>query len=298
MPSQKPNSPSMHDRNDIERARHAPARDEAVENDIREADGRSIRRSRLEDCSQFALDNPRRIALFLDMDGTLLDLAETPENVIVPKGLVSLLGQLAEGLGGALAIVTGRKIEEIDQILAPLRLPASGVHGSELRVSSSAPVQQMSPDLAEDVVQSLRALAGRAPGAFAEPKGTGLAIHYRLAPQAEPEIAEALRCFHEQNAEMFDIWPGRKVFEVIPKGFSKGTAISALSALTPFKGRVPIMIGDDVGDEPAFAAAERLKGYALRVAGENFKTKHSEFANPGSVLTWLDALARRIERAK
>ena len=249
--------------------------------------------SRLDDCTRFTLGNPRRIALFLDMDGTLLDLAATPESVIVPGGLIDLLRRLANGLGGALAIVTGRRISEVDQILAPLRLAASGVHGAELRVSASGPVEHMTADLSDDVVQTLQQLAGRAPGAFAEPKGSGLAIHYRRAPEAESAIAADLQQFHARNPGQFDIWPGRKVFEVIPKGYSKGTAISMLAAEAPFKGRVPIMIGDDVGDEPAFSAAERLHGFGLRVGGENFDASRSDFEDPQSVLRWLDVLSRR-----
>jgi trehalose 6-phosphate phosphatase len=193
--------------------------------------------------------------------------------------------------------VTGRRVVEVDRILAPLRLAASGVHGAEIRASASGPVERMTADLADDVVKFLENLAGRAAaGAFAEPKGSGLAIHFRLAPEAEPAIAQELSRFHEANPGTFDIWPGRKVFEVIPKGFSKGTAISTLAARAPFNDRVPIMIGDDVGDEPAFSVAEQLHGFGLRVAGENFDASRSDFEDPQSVVRWLEALARRLDR--
>jgi trehalose 6-phosphate phosphatase len=152
----------------------------------------------------------------------------------------------------------------------------------------------MTPNLAETTVHALRELAGQAPGAFAEPKGSGLAIHYRLAPEAELLIAGALKEFHDQHNGQFKIWPGQKVFEVIPAGFSKGTALATFAALPPFKDRIPIMIGDDVGDEPAFAEAERLNGYGLRVAGENFPQGRADFDGPRSVLTWLDQLGRRL----
>jgi len=285
----------MDDSNEEERARHAFVRHEVLarEAGMAASEDASPRRSRLDHCTRFALGNPGKVALFLDMDGTLLDLAATPESVVVPGGLVDLLRRLANGLGGALAIVTGRRISEVDHILTPLRLAVSGVHGAELRVLASGPIERMTSDLADDVVESLRQLAARAPGAFAEPKGSGLAIHYRRAPEAESAIAADLREFHARNPDKFDIWPGRKVFEVIPKGYSKGTAISMLTAESPFKDRVPIMIGDDVGDEPAFSAAERLSGYALRVGGENFDASRSDFEDPQSVLRWLEALARR-----
>jgi trehalose 6-phosphate phosphatase len=285
----------MDDRDDTERARYSFVRHEilAQEAGMAVTDATSPAPSRLDHCTRFALGNSSRIALFLDMDGTLLDLAATPESVIIPGGLVDLLRRLANGLGGALAIVTGRRISEVDQILAPLRLAASGVHGSEMRVLASSPIKHMTADLSDDIVQSLRELAGRAPGAFAEPKGSGLAIHYRRVPEAESAIAADLQQFHARNPGKFDIWPGRKVFEVIPKGYSKGTAISTLAAEAPFRGRVPIMIGDDVGDEPAFSAAERLHGFGLRVGGENFDASRSDFEDPQSVLQWLDVLSRR-----
>jgi trehalose 6-phosphate phosphatase len=290
----------MDDRDDTERARYSFARHEILAHEAGAApiDKTPPLRSRLDACTRLALGNPGRIALFLDMDGTLLELAATPESVTVPGGLVELLRRLANGLGGALAIVTGRRIVEVDHILKPLRLAASGVHGAELRISAAGPIERMTPDLSGDVVQSLQDLAGRAPGAFAEPKGSGLAIHYRLAPEAESEIARELQLFHEQNPGKFDIWPGRKVFEVIPKGFSKGTAVSMLAAMAPFKDRVPIMIGDDVGDEPAFSVAEKLDGYGLRVAGENFDASRADFKDPQSVVRWLEVLAHRLERGR
>jgi trehalose 6-phosphate phosphatase len=194
-----------------------------------------------------------------------------------------------------LAIVTGRRIMEVDSLLSPLRLAASGVHGAEIRLSASSAIELRTSDLPESVVRALDALAGTAPGAFAEPKGSGLAIHYRLAPEAEATIAERLKDFHEQHPGRFDIWPGRKVFEVIPKGFTKGTALYAFARAAPFKDRIPIMIGDDVGDEPAFAAAEELGGFGLRVAGENFDASRADFDDPVAVLKWLDALAQRLE---
>lgn len=289
----------MHDENKTARSLHSPASREFRDLSARATSGRTDvpYRRRLEECTQHAFRDPRSIALYLDMDGTLLELAATPEGVTIPGGLVELLGRLAEGLGGALAIVTGRRIVEVDNLLAPLRLAASGVHGVELRVSSSSSLEIRTPDLSEQFVRALQELAGQAPGAFAEPKGSGLAIHYRLAPEAESAIAQQLQRFHEDNPGTFDIWPGRKVFEVIPKGFSKGTAISALANLPPFKDRIPIMIGDDVGDEPAFAAAEALGGYGLRVAGENFDKSRSDFNDPRAVLTWLEAFAQRLDQS-
>jgi trehalose 6-phosphate phosphatase len=251
-------------------------------------------RPRLEACTKFALAKPRQCALFLDVDGTLLELAATPKTVWVPDGLVDLLGRLAAALDGALAIISGRRIGEIDRLLAPLRLIASGVHGSELRMAADDEIQHLTPVLAPEMVAALKELAGRTPGAFAEPKGSGLAIHYRLAPAAEATIEDDLRKLLDRQSGAFDLWPGQKVFEVIPAGFSKGTALATLAALPTFQGRLPIMIGDDIGDEPAFAAAERLQGFALRVAGENYAASSADFEGPQAVYKWLDRLSRRL----
>lgn len=249
---------------------------------------------RLSACTSAILTDPQTCALFLDMDGTLLDLAPTPKSVRVPDGLIPLLQNLTLIFDGAIAIITGRMISDADQILAPLRLPASGVHGSELRKSADAEIERVSAALPDDLVVSLRKLALQIPGVLVEPKGPGLAIHYRLAPHAEAEILATLDGLLDRHAGAFELMPGKRLFEIIPSGLSKGTALAALAALPKFRDRMPIMIGDDVGDEPAFAVAEGMHGFALRVAGEQYLEDISDFAGPRSVVNWLDQLARRL----
>lgn len=251
-------------------------------------------RPHLSACTSAILANPRACALFLDVDGTLLDLAPTPKGVRVPDGLISILQRLTLAFDGAVAIITGRVISEIDLLLSPLRLPASGVHGAEMRFGANREIERVTATLPADVVQSMRKLALEIPGVIAEPKGAGLAIHYRLAPQAEREIRAALEVSLDKHAGAFELLPGKRLFEIIPSGLSKGTALAALSKLPAFRGRTPIMIGDDVGDEAAFAAAEGLNGFALRVAGEQFDDAIADFAGPSSVINWLDQLTRRL----
>jgi trehalose 6-phosphate phosphatase len=246
--------------------------------------------ARLTACTDLALKKPGNCAIFLDMDGTLLDLAPTPGSISVPPGLVELLHRVADALDGALAILTGRKIAELDSILSSVRIAASGVHGAEMRMTPDSQVEQMVPALSQDVIAALTRIAERIPGAFAEPKGGGLAIHYRLAPTTGNEIGTALRQFVETRKGEFEVWPGQKVFEIIPSGFNKGTALSRFAAMEPFKHRIPIMIGDDHGDEPAFAAAERMKGFGLKVASENFSTG-TDFEGPRAVRAWLARIA-------
>lgn len=255
-------------------------------------------RPRLSACTDLALADPRSCALFLDMDGTLLELAATPKSVRVPEGLTGLLERLSEGLDGAIAIVTGRLVSEVDRLLSPLRITASGVHGAEMRRSPKGEVERVSAMLPEDLFTSMQRLAGRIPGVLAESKGPGIAIHYRLAPNAEGEILAELEAILDRHAGAFELWPGKKIFEVIPSGLSKGTALAQLATLPAFRGRVPIMIGDDIGDEPAFAAAEGLSGFGLRVAGEHYSDDDADFAGPQAVLGWLDQFARKLATAE
>jgi trehalose 6-phosphate phosphatase len=262
------------------------------------AEAASALPTRLSACTSSVLANPRASALFLDMDGTLLELAPTPRSVRVPDGLLDLLERLSIVFDGAVAIVTGRMIAEADLILSPLRLPASGVHGAEMRKGRDYEIERVRATLPDDLVHAMQRLAARIPGVLAEPKGPGLAIHYRLAPDAEALIAQELAFALERHAGAFHILPGKCLFEVVPAGLSKGTALAALSALPSFRDRLPIMIGDDIGDEAAFAAAEGLHGFGLRVAGEHYRHEIADFAGPRDVLAWLEHIASYADPSK
>jgi trehalose 6-phosphate phosphatase len=249
---------------------------------------------RLSACTNFVLGNPRACALFLDVDGTLLDLAPTPELVRVPEGLIPLLQRLHHSLDGAVAIITGRVLGDIDHILRPLRLAGSGVHGAELRIGPDAEIERVKAQLPDDLLIQMRALANAFPGVIVEPKGPGLAVHYRLAPSAEPVVLAALEDSLQRHAGAFEILRGKKLFEIVPSGLSKGTALAALANLPAFRNRVPIMVGDDIGDEAAFSVAEGMKGFALRVAGEHYGDDRADFAGPRAVGRWLEQLAHRL----
>jgi trehalose 6-phosphate phosphatase len=239
-----------------------------------------------------------RYALFLDCDGTLLDIAPTPSEVHVPDGLVELLVGLSKRLGGALAVLTGRRLAEIDVLLTPAKLIGAGVHGAEIRTAAGGPITRVAsalPDmLVEQVVRRCQAL----PGIIAEPKGPGLAVHYRISPHLKDALEAELRGLLTQYADGLVLCPGRKLFEIIPAGYSKGTALETFAALPEFVGRRPIMIGDDMGDIPAFAAARKLGGAGLRVAGEHFGDQDVELKNPKRVIAWLTELAERIDAQK
>ena len=240
----------------------------------------------------------RNYALFLDCDGTLLDIAPTPTEVRVPDGLVELLVRISERLGGALAVLTGRRLAEIDVLLTPARLVGAGVHGAEIRTAAGSDIARVASSLPEALVQQIVRRSQALPGIIAEPKGPGLAVHYRLAPHLKDALEAELRGLLTQYSDGLVLCPGRKLFEIIPAGHSKGTALETFCALPEFAGRRPIMIGDDMGDVPAFAAARRLGGAALRVAGEHFGYDDVELHSPKRVIAWLSLLAERLDASR
>jgi trehalose 6-phosphate phosphatase len=239
--------------------------------------------------------NPAKYALFLDVDGTLLDIALTPDQVTVPSGLVELLVRISNGLKGALAILTGRQLKEIDALLAPAQFVGGGVHGAELRTTPGGPIAQVATALPNSLIEELMGLADSMPGIVAEPKGPGVAVHYRLTPDLRPIIETEIRRVLARHGDSLVLCPGRRLFEIIPAGHSKGTALETLAGLPSFSGRVPVMIGDDFGDVPALAAADRLGGVGLRVAGEHFGHAGADLEGPASVLAWLTRLSERLE---
>jgi trehalose 6-phosphate phosphatase len=240
-------------------------------------------------------DTTTNYALFLDVDGTLLDIAATPDAVVVPEGLANLLGRLSGGLEGALAIITGRRLQVIDALLAPEKLVGAGVHGAELRTTPGGAITSAAAPIPQALLAEITELAQNWPGVLVECKGEGLAVHYRQAPASKAQIQAALRHHLEPYARELVILSGKKLFEVIPAGYSKGQVLSTLAALPAFRDRVPIMIGDDVGDEPAFAAAEQMGGYALKVAGEHFGRSGVDLDGPAGVVSWLEGFAKRLK---
>jgi trehalose 6-phosphate phosphatase len=240
------------------------------------------------------LAEPDRWALFIDIDGTLLSVAPTPDAVTVPAGLVQLLDALSTGLGGAMAILTGRRIADADRLFAPLKLVGSGVHGTELRSERGGPIATLAPAIPSDVIGAMNNIAGIASGILVEQKGCGVAVHYRNAPLARRALETELAAIIAASSYHLVLRKGRKVLEAVPSGYSKGTALAALLARPPFKGRSPVMVGDDVGDESAFVTAERLGGMGLRVAGEHFEKSEADFEGVAGVHAWLRALAGRL----
>ena len=232
-------------------------------------------------------------ALFLDFDGTLVDLADQPEAVRVPPGLPSVLRQLSARLNGALAIVSGRRLADLDRLLAPLRLPVAAEHGAHLRLAHGELIEPPSPALPV-AIREVNALARRHPGLRVEVKTAAVALHYRHAPELE---ATCLRAMAEiaGAAPDLELLHGKCVLEIKPAGVSKGAAIAAFMAQSPFTGRGALFAGDDVTDEAGFAAVQRLGGCGIKV-GPGATQALCRCPSAAGLRDWLRHAAEAPER--
>ena len=233
-------------------------------------------------------------ALFLDVDGSLLDFALDPTEVETPDGLQRDIGTLHAALDGAVALVSGRAIDAIDDVLGALRhVPAAGLHGLERRESGGA---YFAPPPAPDALDAVHAEAQHVavafPGAVAERKGPNLALHWRAAPLAQDAFrafaAAALRLLPEYRVQF-----GDHVLELRPGGESadKGTAVESFLQQSPFRGRRPVFVGDDLTDEHAFAVVNARDGISILVGDRESSVARWQLANPTAVRAWLHALA-------
>ncbi|WP_448681530.1 trehalose-phosphatase [Pseudomonas nicosulfuronedens] len=212
------------------------------------------------------LSRPQQTALFLDVDGTLLDIAESPDAVVVPPGLLDALTHLHRELGGALALISGRPVEELDRLFQPLRLAASGGHGAQWRETGNSPSRRTTKDLPACVRVQLNALANRLPGVLAEDKGSSFALHYRAAPSLADDLRVELQALlRAPGGSGLRLLNGKQVYEVVSEGVDKARAVQRLLDMPGFAGRLPLYIGDDVTDEPAIALMPVLGGLGLSV---------------------------------
>lgn len=220
-----------------------------------------------------------RSALLLDLDGTLIDIAPTPDTVVVPPGLVPALRTLRDRLGGALAVVSGRRVAEVDRLLEDAPRAVAGEHGVGIRHAPDAPIERANlPPPPDDWLRDAEALIAAWPGALMERKARGFTMHFRMNPPAGPVFhALLVRVLADQSA--FQLLEGNMVWEVRPVGADKGHAVAALMARAPFAGRVPIFIGDDVTDEDGMRVARAMGGVGLRV--------DAAFGSAAGVRTWI-----------
>jgi trehalose 6-phosphate phosphatase len=228
-------------------------------------------------------DLDETFALFLDFDGTLVDIAARPDAVRVAPHLPATLAALRERLGGALAIVSGRPIGVLDAFLAPERFDAAGLHGAEQRVGGVVQVDASGdPARLRPVVAELKALAGKHPGLIVEDKGRSLAIHWRLAPlSAEVAIAAMAAAAQGLGAD-FRLQEGKNVLELLPRWATKGAAIGRFLDEEPYRNRRPVFIGDDVTDEHGFEAVESRGGLGIRI-GDGETCASYRLPDPGAL---------------
>jgi trehalose 6-phosphate phosphatase len=229
-----------------------------------------------------------RRALFLDVDGTLLEIMPHPDDVQAEPGLTRLLATASRSLGGALALVSGRSIASLDRIFAPLCLPAAGLHGLERR---DARGRVHYPTGYADRIGAARrelvAFVQSEPGLLLEDKGAALALHYRNAPGLEDACRRRIELARAVAGEDFHVQHGKMVFELKPTGQDKGTAVMAFMNEAPFQGREPVFIGDDVTDEDGFRVVNAMGGLAIRVGARTGSAARLVAADVPEILGWL-----------
>lgn len=228
--------------------------------------------------------------LFLDVDGTLIELTDSPLETFAEPQLKTLLGQVSERLGGAVALVSGRSIGYLDALFDPLRLPAAGLHGVERRRASgsmhgaSFEDAQLNPARA-----AVTALVAEHPGTSVEDKGRTLALHFRLAPHAEAAVRQSLAAIAKPLGRNYHIQEGNMVLEIKPRGFTKASAIKAFMMEAPFSGRKPVFVGDDLTDQDGFRMVEDQGGISIAV-GDRVRGQF-RFDNAAEVRAWLQGIA-------
>jgi trehalose 6-phosphate phosphatase len=232
------------------------------------------------------------IALFLDVDGTLLDIAATPYAVSVSGDVRERLRGLSSAGGGAVALVSGRAIADLDALFAPLKLPSAGLHGFELRGASGGCRRRPLPSRAalEAARAAMLDLADRHAGLLVEDKRFALALHYREVPHLEDAVVKTMGNVANGLAGELELQHGKMVVELRPAGATKADAVAAFLAEAPFAGRLPIFMGDDLTDEPAFELVNRLDGLSVVVGARRPSAASASLADVPAVHDWLAQL--------
>jgi trehalose 6-phosphate phosphatase len=227
---------------------------------------------------------PGRLALLLDLDGTLLDIAPSPTEVRVPPTLPDVLRRLSERFGGALAVISGRTIESIAALLPGLGFAIVGEHGGAIRRADGLPTERGTlPAVPAEWREAARALAAAHPGVLLEAKPHGFVLHFRQAAGAGPALAAGLADLLAGSPDRFALFPAAMAWEVRPRGVDKGSAVRELLRRPPFAGRLPVFVGDDATDEDGIRAARAAGGFGFMV--------DQTFGDAAGVRAWLACLA-------
>lgn len=234
--------------------------------------------------------DPERDALFLDFDGTLVHFADRPEDVEVPDSLRSSLIRASERLGGAVALVSGRSVSSLDQLLAPLRLPAAGVHGLEFRTGEEVERNESEMLRLTAAREVIAADLDPLSGISVEDKGGAIVLHYRTAPAAEGHARELARRAAAADAGLVAV-DGHAIAEIRPRAITKAGAIQRFLRRPPFAGRRPVFAGDDVTDEDGFAAVQEAGGYGVKVGSGDTCARYG-LEDVAAMRSWLGELAK------
>lgn len=225
-------------------------------------------------------------AFFFDLDGTLAEIQPTPEQVVVPPEVCNTLHTLFTGNDGALALISGRPIAELDALVAPLILPAAGIHGAERReISGQRHETRLPAAIVGPLQEALTAALAALPGCRLENKGASFALHYRQAPNYKPEVTALAKSLCERYPQL-TLQTGKCVVELKPRGANKGAAINTFMESSPFAGRTPLFIGDDTTDEAGFRQVNALGGISVKVGPGPSEARY-RLANVAAVHLWL-----------
>ena len=254
----------------------------------------AIARSGQNSLSDLSAD-PTKWALFLDIDGTLIDLAPTPDGIVIPPDLGRHLRSVSDLLGGALALVTGRALPYADKLFAPESFPIAGLHGSERRRPDGSIDRIEIPEHFAALKAELTAEAAQWPGVLVEDKGAAIATHYRQAPEHQQALDALMQRMLEKVGPSFTLQRGKMVIEIRPSHADKGHALEAFLSEPPFAGRLPIAIGDDVTDEAMFRTVNRLGGRSIRIGDSSTETVAGELIPSAATLrTILASLSAKL----
>lgn len=233
---------------------------------------------------------PGRVALFLDLDGTLAEIRPDPGLVAIPHATLDILARLDQALDGALAILSGRPGVDLDRLLQPLALPYAAGHGAEWRGRDGRVTQAPPPPGLPAVQAALQAQVEHWPGVWIEAKGHGVAVHFRGAPEYGGRVEAAVREVAGRHPLDFDVQPGKMVFELRPRGVDKGQALRRFMQGAPYAGRTPVAVGDDLTDEAAFIAARQAGGFGIKI-GAGPSAAPWRLDDPRALARWLERLA-------
>lgn len=225
---------------------------------------------------------------FLDVDGTLIEIAGTPDDVHVDTALLELIARLHQATGGAVALVSGRALTDLEDRLGTVRLPVAGQHGLERRdVAGRLWIHAAPPAAKHSIQEALAPVIASHPGLLLEDKGLTLALHYRQAPQLAHYARRLMaRLAHNAGADL-EVQYGKCVAEVKPSGVDKGTAVAEYLKESPFRERRPVFIGDDLNDEQGFAEVNKLDGISIKV-GKGHSCARFRLPDVTAVRYWLE----------